>query len=72
VEFLFAPSAIPCIKRSTLSVASRLSVASLVVFRGAPKRALFEAYLNPTQFEDSKAVRGELACHFSCQPSSLL
>jgi len=45
-----------------------LSVASLVVFRGAPKGALFEAYLSPTQFEDSKAVRGELACYFSCEP----
>ena len=38
-----------------------LSVASLAVFRGTPKGALLEAYLNPGQFEYSKAVRGVLA-----------
>jgi hypothetical protein len=45
---------------------------SLEVFRGTPKRALLEAYLNPTQFEYSKAVRGVLARYFSRYSSSLL
>jgi hypothetical protein len=43
----------------------------LEIFRGAPEGAPFEAYLSPTQFEDSKVVRAVLACHFSRQPSSL-
>jgi hypothetical protein len=44
----------------------------LEVFRGAPKGALFEAYLSPSQFEDSNVVRSVPACHFSRQPSNLL
>ena len=55
-----------------LGILGLLSVASLDLFRGASKGALFDAYLSPTQFEDSKAVRGVLACYFSRQPSSLL
>ena len=49
-----------------------LTTAPLEVFRGAPKRALLETYLKPTQFEYSKGICGVLARNFSRYPSSLL
>jgi hypothetical protein len=55
-----------------LGIWALLATASLEVFRSTPKRALLEAYLNPTQFEYSKAVRGVLARYFSRYSSSLL